>query len=573
VVQLILLGTTFAIAQNNTTFSSSTNVFSVTTPLATGEPFRFASGLVTQLDTGAAFDFLPTSQWFSLGKFTPSAFSQTLYGFRIQRAGKGLVMGYSGGNQSSGITAGGNPFIQWVGNNQVGTPLTAQGNLEFRTSPSATDPTSDKLVFTLRADRSALLGEVPTAVIPFNSGAKMEINTIGFNTFRQIGLFVDLTNSGGGGSEARAAVLRSIQSSNSNSGVVTSSALETITNGANGNNIGINASTGNRANTSIGVSSNMSDLNTTTGGPTVTSSNKVYGFKTNVTSPGATSSSYGLFSEVVSSTVTGSINCGVFATASGTQSTTGNSNPTLPAPTGTYAGYFGGFLYASTSAFGSDARLKKDIKKEEKISEKLALLNPVTYSFIENDKSMKLGLPSSLQHGFIAQELEAVYPELVVDAIHPVFNEKNEQIGTKTLKAINYIGLISVLTASIKELSNEVADLKEKALAKEKTFVVNNQNKLSQKELNSIEANGYFMSQNIPNPFKDFTTIEYSVPENDREVSILILNLNGQIIKKYKLNDSKGTLKIDSASLQKGMYLYSLVSNGSELITKKMLLE
>jgi Chaperone of endosialidase/Secretion system C-terminal sorting domain len=522
-------------------------------PATTTEVFRFRPGLVTQLDSGVGFDFTPASQWFSLGKLTPSATAQTLYGFRIQRAGRGLVFGYSGANQSGGTpTTPGNAFIQWVGNN-VGTTVTP-GNLEFRTSPSSTNPASDRLAFTLRSDLTALFGETPSAGLVTGT-PKVEIISQSFGN--QVGLLVS-TSGGSGGAQSRAAYFRS---NATGGGTVDNIALETFSDGSNTSNYGVKASTGYGSQNNYGFSSFVGNL-----GPAdpVTQPSRNYGYKALVNSPDVTSSNYGVFSDVVSNSATGSVNCGIFATASGFQST-------VAGPIGNYAGYFGGTVYATQGFFGSDASLKRDIKKEESALEKLAQLNPVTYNFIENDKSLKLGLPANLQHGFIAQELQEVYPELVADILHPMFNGNNEQIGTKSLKAVNYVGLISVLTQSLKELSSEVTTLKAKLETAEKTYVISNYKDFTQSELDAIADNSYYLGQNTPNPFKTSTIIDYSLPEGEKDASILLLNLNGQTLREFKLNDVKGSITIESSSLQKGMYLYSLISNGKEIATKKMI--
>jgi hypothetical protein len=106
-----------------------------------------------------------------------------------------------------------------------------------------------------------------------------------------------------------------------------------------------------------------------------------------------------------------------------------------------------------------------------------------------------------------------------------------------------------------------------------RTVVVNKSNSLSQTELDKLVQNSYGLDQNIPNPFSDITSISYSLPESDKNASILLLNLNGQLIKEFKLKDAKGAITISSGELQKGIYLYSLVSNNSEIITKKMILK
>ena len=487
----MLFLTILSYAQNR-----SNGTISLTTPVGALPPnnlveaFRFRSGLVTQLDLGTTFDLstasAATTQWFSLGRLTTP--SQSLYGLRVQRAGRGLVMGYSGAVESTTATvatSAGNPFIQWVGND---TNSITPGNLEFRTSTSSTDPATDRLAFTLRSNLTALLGETSAFVSAGSCFTKQSPPKLDVNALSIPGIFVSNTS------------------------------------GTNCEN---------------------------------------FGFKTIITTPVSTNN-YGVLSIVNSNTAANSVNIGVYGSSTGTQSQ-------VAGPIGNYAGYFAGTVYATQGYFGSDARLKKDIKKEESTLEKLNLLNPVTYNFEQNQDGLQLNLPGGLQHGFIAQELEEVYPELVADVIHPIFDEKNVQTGTRTLKAVNYVGLISVLTESLKELSNEVTLLKEKLATSEKTYVVSNKKNFTDGELETIKTNGFYLGQNTPNPFRTSSVIEYSLPANELEASLIIFNLNGQTIKEYKLNETKGNVTIEEGVLGKGMYLYSLVSNGEEIITKKMI--
>jgi hypothetical protein len=488
---LVILFTTVSFAQNQ----SNGVVASAITGGAPFEAFRFRSGLITQLDTpgiGASFNFGPTTQWLSLGKLNTA--TQTLYGIRVQRAGRGLVMGYSGAIQATGAnaTAAGNPFIQWLGDSATPTTAsTSQGNLEFRTSTSSTDPTTDRLAFTLRSNLTALLGET-SAFVPVQGSlaTRQSVPKLEVNTLNIPGVFINNNN------------------------------------GGNFENFGL-----------------KSVINTII--PT---------------------NNYGVLAIVNNSSANSSVNIGVFGSASAF----GGASQ-VAGPIGNYAGYFAGTVYATQGFFGSDARLKKDIKTEENSLEKLKLLNPVTYNFEQNQGGLQLNLPNGIQHGFIAQELEKVYPELVSDVLHPIFDEKNVQTGTRTLKAVNYVGLVSILTESLKELSNEVTVLKEKLATSEKTYVVSSKKNFTDGELETIKTNGFYLGQNTPNPFRTSSVIEYSLPANELEASLLIFNLNGQTIKEYKLDKANGSITIEAGVLGKGMYLYSLISNGEEIITKKMI--
>lgn len=281
-------------------------------------------------------------------------------------------------------------------------------------------------------------------------------------------------------------------------------------------------------------------------------------FSTNVASVGAagislaaTDSNIGVLGKVVSA---GSLNnIGVYGTV-------GSTDPGVD-----FAGFFDGDVeVVGTFTNPSDKKLKTDIESESNALSKLSELNPVTYTFKANKN---LNLAKNLQHGFIAQELEKVYPELVHTINKPILDEDGKYQGVYQFKSFNYLGLISVLTSSIKELSAEVETLKKG----KQTYVVYG-NSFSEVEMDKIAENGYKLEQNYPNPFDSSTTIKYSLPENEKNASIMILNMNGNLLKEYKLNQKEGEIKLDAQDFRKGILLYSLISKNTEIITKKMII-
>jgi hypothetical protein len=232
-----------------------------------------------------------------------------------------------------------------------------------------------------------------------------------------------------------------------------------------------------------------------------------------------------------------------------------------------FAGFFNGDVTVTgTFTNSSDRKLKTDIKVIENALENLGQLNAYSYNFIENDH---LNLAKGLQHGLMAQEVEAVYPELVHNTTYPIYDKNGEFIGTDSYKSVNYIGLISELTAAINQLNTKIANLEsqiEPYVVYEKSF--------TEDELNKIERNAYQLSQNIPNPFSNSTTINYALPEGVAEASILVLDLNGRLLKTYNINENNGSLNVSSKDLNgPGMYLYSLYTNGNAIITKRMILK
>jgi hypothetical protein len=92
----------------------------------------------------------------------------------------------------------------------------------------------------------------------------------------------------------------------------------------------------------------------------------------------------------------------------------------------------------------SDIRLKTEIKPLEKSLSQLLLLNPVNYLKKENLTSTDYYIK---ENGFIAQELQKIFPDLV-----------NEEKDKDRLLSINYIALIPVLTKAIQEQQSQIED-------------------------------------------------------------------------------------------------------------------
>ncbi len=222
---------------------------------------------------------------------------------------------------------------------------------------------------------------------------------------------------------------------------------------------------------------------------------------------------------------------------------------------------FKGPIIATSATFTSDEQFKQDITPEDSALELINSLNPVTYTF-KTDNKFNISFPDVVQHGFIAQELEKVLPELVA-------NHSEEGVGT--YKSVNYNGIISVLTKGIQELSEEVEDLK-KQLAEAKTYVVSKDN-FTTTEMDKIAEKGFYLGQNTPNPFDNSTEIAYSFPKGVQNVVLMVFNLSGESLKEFKLREEKGTVTLEASAFKPGLYLYSLISDNSEIITKKMLVK
>jgi hypothetical protein len=72
-----------------------------------------------------------------------------------------------------------------------------------------------------------------------------------------------------------------------------------------------------------------------------------------------------------------------------------------------------------------------------------------------------------------------------------------------------------------------------------------------------------------PNPADNFTIISYQ--STTRNGKLVIANLLGNIVREIPLNDKQNTLRISTADLGAGIYLYSLQADGKTIVTRKLI--
>ena len=79
--------------------------------------------------------------------------------------------------------------------------------------------------------------------------------------------------------------------------------------------------------------------------------------------------------------------------------------------------------------------------------------------------------------------------------------------------------------------------------------------------------------QNNPNPFSESTEIRYYIPENTTNAVICIYDMvGGQIMKIENLSRGYSSVTLNGSQLRAGMYMYSLLVDGREIDTKRMIL-
>ncbi|MEM6718466.1 MAG: tail fiber domain-containing protein [Bacteroidota bacterium] len=446
--------------------------------------------------------------------------SQTVYGMRFQLPNRAITMGY----QDLGDA---NPRIQWIGAGSF-----ASSDLEFRVANSFTS-TSSTLVATMTNDGETFFGT------PFSLSNRAKVGIDFGNTinFSRTGLAINNTVSASGTLASRTGI--SIQ----NSGATTSkTGIRVRGSGSGSSNLGVSVNLIGSTNNS-GVESFVY----------VNPAGNTFGVKA--------TAAYFLNTPLT----------GFGAAVQGFARTVPNL----------FAGYFDGNVFTTGMYLPSDEKLKKDIKVEENALEKLVQLNTVTYNFKE---LKELNLPREKQHGFLAQNLEEVFPELIMEINKPVYDKDNKQTGTFAYKAVNYNGMISVLASSLKEL-NEKSEKRIQQLEKE-SLQLNDKIEILEAKIASLTGEDasmsetlnaqnnneseFSMEQNKPNPFTNRTVINYTLPRNTN-ATISVVDLSGKFVRDYNISGEKGQLVINSSEIGKGIFVYALISNDEVIMTKKMI--
>ncbi len=216
----------------------------------------------------------------------------------------------------------------------------------------------------------------------------------------------------------------------------------------------------------------------------------------------------------------------------------------------------------------SDARCKKNIEPIESLGKGLYELTPVSYVLSipnENEslsasKSSKATQASSpVTYGFLAQEVREVYPDLVYE----------DSIG---MLSLDYDGFIPLLVDEIKNLNARI-EKQEEIIASLTTDAGAKKTK-GTAGIESLYGNdNVVLMQNRPNPFKATTEIKCHLPQEVSEAFICIYDLNGRQQMRLDLRERGDVaVTVSGSSLQPGMYIYSLIADGREADSKRMIL-
>jgi len=240
----------------------------------------------------------------------------------------------------------------------------------------------------------------------------------------------------------------------------------------------------------------------------------------------------------------------------------------------------------------SDERLKTNIAPLTNCMEKINKLNGKSYFKISpklivdintandtikymtmlSDQNKKIIPNNKTQLGLLAQEVNKVFPELV-------------SVDSAGYFSLDYIGLIPVIIEALKEHNNTIIaqSLKIKELSAQLTAIESNpifnptgtikNAKVTIDVPMSDNTTNAFLYQNTPNPFTVNTEIKYFLPESISSATLFIYDMQGLQIKSIPVQQhGNASITLHGSEFRAGMYIYTLIADGKEVDTKRMIL-
>ena len=214
----------------------------------------------------------------------------------------------------------------------------------------------------------------------------------------------------------------------------------------------------------------------------------------------------------------------------------------------------------------SDSRLKKNVASIDGLSESLSEITPVSYTLVEpaekasdGKSAVKAKETDRVRYGFVAQEIQEIFPDLVA-------------VDEEGYLAVDYIGFIPILVDAVRNLQGKVES--QEQLIEDLLNGNATPQRMAQAGINDLEGTVVArLYQNVPNPFNSTTTIKCDLPQSVASAEIYVFDLQGKFLMKESVADrGNASVTISAESLPAGLYIYSLIADGREIDSKRMIL-
>ena len=163
----------------------------------------------------------------------------------------------------------------------------------------------------------------------------------------------------------------------------------------------------------------------------------------------------------------------------------------------------------------------------------------------------EIGEPSI---GLMADEIQKVYPELVVEADNGMLS-------------VNYDGLLPIVIEALKMQENRIAELESQIRALDIREGAGNSGQMANQigEILSI----------APNPFSNETSIRCKIEAGHTKAAISFFNMDGQQMRYISLDPETGEAEVSlkGENLQSGLYTVSLIVDGWVVDTERVVIQ
>ncbi len=237
--------------------------------------------------------------------------------------------------------------------------------------------------------------------------------------------------------------------------------------------------------------------------------------------------------------------------------------------------YFNGFIYTNAGVVTtSDAMFKDNVLPITNASSIINQLQPKSYTFKVNDFP-SMAFDNDIHYGFIAQDVEAILPSVVKTMKSPATSDSAGNMITNNFdfKAINYEEFIPIIFSAMQEMQQKMDSLEQQLnlCCNAQPLINNNENPVIKSTVALSNKETIVLNQNSPNPFRDRTEITYTLPESVKDAVIMFYDHSGKVIQKFEISHrGAGSLTVYGEDLTSGVYTYSLIIDGENHQTKRM---
>jgi len=239
-----------------------------------------------------------------------------------------------------------------------------------------------------------------------------------------------------------------------------------------------------------------------------------------------------------------------------------------------------GSIYSVNQYITSDSTKKENVSLITNAIDKIKQIKGITYNLKPDSENGTTALKEEVTReeyrdipesttkkersaGVFAQDVEKVLPEAV----------RTLEDGSKS---VSYNDLVALLIEAVKE-QQQVIEAQNQKIAEIEENCCNQTESLKSGSVKSSETDSEVnvakLYQNAPNPFSEKTEIKCFIPNYSSTSKVYVFNMQGIQMAEFPINGTGNRIiNIKGNRFKPGIYLYSLVVDGKEIDTKRMIL-